>query len=243
MVRGFIKTGYSDIGRSALPLFAALLLLVSPTHAMDKESHQRITAVAKQYIAARNPWREMKNRIEVGQLDPRTQLTKCPIKPEAFLPPGSQIKRRTTIGIRCPGNKGWKIYLPVNIAAYARVMVAKHPILPGTRISEADISWSERDISTLSYGYLASLNGAGGYKAKRAISQGAVLSTLLVEADSIIEKGQRVELINQQGPVSVSMTGIALESAAMGQRVLVKNLSSGKQLEGIVESNHKVSFN
>ncbi|MBD2858410.1 flagellar basal body P-ring formation protein FlgA [Spongiibacter sp. KMU-158] len=227
-------------------LFTLLALPVSSTSlAADgsKESHARIAEVARQYIAARNPWRDMKNRIEVGQLDPRSQLAKCPIKPEAFLPPGSRIKRRTTVGIRCPGNNGWKIYLPVNIAAYARVMVAKHPIPPGTRISESDISWSERDIATLSYGYLNNLDGAGGYKAKRAISQGAVISTNMVEADSIIAKGQRVELISQHGTVSVSMMGIALQDAALGQRVLVKNLSSGKQLEGIVESNQRVIFN
>ncbi len=210
--------------------------------AFEKEDHQRIAQVAKAFIAARNPWKDMKYRIEVDGLDPRTQLAKCPITPEAFLPPGARIKQRTTVGVRCPGERPWKIYLPVNIAAYAKVMVAKHPIGPGMSINDSDITWSERNISTLSYGYLRTLDDAGGYRARRAIAQGAVLTPAVVEADNVIQKGQRVELINLTGPIAVSMVGVAQESAALGALIRVKNLSSGKELQGVVQSSGKVVF-
>ena len=119
-------------------------------------------------------------------------------------------------------------------------MVSRHPIAPGRPISAADISWSKRDIATLGYGYLRSLEGAGGYRARYSIAQGAVITPNMVEADSVIQKGQQVHLSSLAGSVKVSMAGIALQNGALGGRIRVKNLSSGKQLEGIVESDHSV---
>jgi flagella basal body P-ring formation protein FlgA len=65
----------------------------------------------------------------------------------------------------------------------------------------------------------------------------------MVEASSIISKGQRVQLNSSTGPVAVSMAGIALQNGALGSRILVKNLNSGKQLEGVVESENIVLLN
>ncbi len=57
-----------------------------------------------------------------------------------------------------------------------------------------------------------------------------------------MQKGQRVQLSSQIQGIAVGMAGIALESGALGARIRVKNLSSGKQLEGIVDSDHSVSI-
>ncbi|MGJ8687038.1 MAG: flagellar basal body P-ring formation chaperone FlgA, partial [Spongiibacteraceae bacterium] len=158
---------------------------------------------------------------------------------QAFLPPGAKIKRRTTVGVRCKAGKPWKIYLPVTVSAYAKVMVAKHAIAPNSTIRKPDISWVKRDISSLGYGYLSSIS-ENGYKSRRSIAQGAVLTPNMVTAASIITKGQRINLRSKNGAVQVSMQGQALENAALGERIRVKNLSSGKQIEGIVKSPHEV---
>ncbi len=227
-----------------LLLSTALSLFSSAGSAAPSESHSRIAATAKAYIAARHPWRQLSTKITVQKLDPRTQLSSCPGKLEAFLSNGAKIKRRTTVGVRCTaGAKPWKIYLPVTVEAYAKVMVARHPIAPGTEISANDISWSKRDITSLGYGYLRSLGDKGGYQSRQSIAQGAVLTPNMVTASSIISKGQRVQLNSNDGPVSVSMMGIALQNGALGKRILVKNLNSGKQLEGVVASDNTVLLN
>jgi flagella basal body P-ring formation protein FlgA len=228
----------------ALLLIGMLLTTASqPLIASATESHTRIADTARAYIAERHPWQQMTTKITVQSLDPRTKLRQCPIKLEAFLSAGAKVKRRTTVGIRCNGNKPWKIYLPVTVEAFAKVMVARHPIAPNTEISERDISWSQRDISALGYGYLRSLGNGGGYRSRRSIAQGAVLTPNMVEASSIVSKGQRVQLNSKAGAVNVSMMGIAMESGALGARILVKNLNSGKSLEGVVESENVVRLN
>jgi flagella basal body P-ring formation protein FlgA len=228
----------------SLALISALLTtLTQPLMASVKESHIRIADTARAYIASRHPWQQMTTKITVQSLDPRTKLTQCPIKLEAFLSAGAKIKRRTTVGVRCNGTKPWKIYLPVTVEAFAKVMVARHPIGPNTEINERDISWTQRDISALGYGYLQSLGDRGGYRTRRSIAQGAVLTPNMVAASSIIAKGQRVQLNSNTGPVSVSMMGIAMESGALGARILVKNLNSGKRLEGVVKSENVILLN
>lgn len=223
---------------------AALLLCLSPGSLAKveeaQESHQRIASVAKAYVASRHPWRQLQTEVTADRLDPRTRLNECPVQPEAFLPPGASIKRRSTVGVRCPAGRPWKIYVPVTVSAYAKVMVSRHPIAPGQSISDADVSWSKRDITTLGYGYLASLEGAGGYRSRHSIAQGAVITPNMVEAASLIQKGQRVQLNSQLQGISVGMAGVALQSGALGARIRVKNLSSGKQLEGIVDTDHSV---
>ena len=228
----------------ALLLAASMLGLVSPSLVAEgMENHARIAETARAYIASRHPWQQMKTKITVQSLDPRTKLARCPVKLDAFLSAGAKIKRRTTVGVRCASAKPWKIYLPVTVEAFARVMVARHPIAPTTEISERDISWSQREFSALGYGYLQSLGDRGAYRSRRSIAQGAVLTPNMVEASSIISKGQRVRLSSSTGPVAVSMAGIALQNGALGSRILVKNLNSGKQLEGVVESENSVLLN
>ncbi|MDX1505714.1 MAG: flagellar basal body P-ring formation chaperone FlgA [Spongiibacter sp.] len=219
------------------------LVLSSTGYTAEIESAARITATAKAYISARHPWQNQKHRVAVGKLDPRTKLPKCAAELRAFLPPGAQIQRRTTVGVRCSAGKPWKIYLPVTVSAYANVMVAKHPIAPGRDITAADVSWVERDVSTLSYGYVRSLKQAGGFRSRRSIAQGAVLTPNMLEASSVISKGQRVELSSSGSAIQVTMMGIALEDGALGSRIKVKNLSSGKHLEGTVASDNRVRLN
>ncbi len=219
----------------------ALLSSVCPSALADAgvESAQRISATASQFIAKRHPWQNENTRITVGELDPRTRLAKCSQRLRAFLPPGASIRRRTTVGVRCEGVKAWKVYLPVTIAAFTKVMVSKHPIAAGQRLTEADITWTERDVSSLSYGYQKGL-GSEGMLSRRSIPQGAVITANMLEAPAMIKKGQELKLISHSTAINVSMKGRALQDAAKGARIRVENISSGKQLEGIVISGNTV---
>ena len=226
----------------AVLMLCTALLIGPPVSASTSgiESAQRISDTARQYIAKRHPWQSQTTRVSVGKLDPRTRLPRCSQALEAFLPPGAQIRRRTTVGVRCSGQQPWKIYLPVTVAAYAKVMVSKRPIAPGETVTPADVSWVEREVSTLSYGYLRSLQQPGGMRSRRSIAQGAVITANMLEAGTLINKGQQVTLRSDSGAISVSMRGLALEDGAVGSLIKVRNLSSGKQLEGRVENANTV---
>lgn len=220
--------------------FAALLLCPSVALTDALQSESSIRSAAKSYIAARHPWKHLDHEMVVGTLDSRSRLPRCNSSLEAFTPPRAPIRQRTTVGVRCTDRQGWTVYLPVTVNAYAYALVAARPIANGTVLDENSVRTVKRNISALGYGYIESLAADGGYRASRSITAGAVITPNMVESAVMIKRGQKVTLVTRFGAVGVSMAGEATSDASLGKRISVKNLRSGKLVEGTVRSSELV---
>lgn len=218
----------------------AVLGITTPALAGALQSESSIRSAAEVFIAKRHPWRNTEHTIEVGRLDSRSRLARCGSAIEAFMPPRAQIRQRTTVGIRCGDQGGWTVYLPVTVNAFARALVATQPLPPGTVLQPAHVQTVKRNVSALGYGYLASLDADGGYRVTRSVSQGAVITPQMVESAVMIRRGQTVKIIARTGSVGVSMSGVAASEASLGGRISVKNVKSGRLVEGIVRSSETV---
>ncbi|MFT5575375.1 MAG: flagella basal body P-ring formation protein FlgA [Bermanella sp.] len=230
--------------KAAFGVCGLLGLLVggSPTYSSELQSQASIRNTAKRFIEERHPWQNMESRINVAKLDSRSRLPKCRSALQAFLPSGIRVSHRTTVGIQCPDSKGWKVYLPVTVSAVALVLVATRPLAPNTELTRADVQRVKRDVASLGYGYVSSIEGDGGYRTKRSIAQGAVITPVMVEAAVMIRRGQKVTLISSTGPVAVSMAGVAGDDGSLGSRIKVRNVNSGRIVEGIVRSAETVEI-
>ncbi|MBB3046387.1 flagella basal body P-ring formation protein FlgA [Litorivivens lipolytica] len=238
-------TGDRKPQRSAHRVLACLLatLVTSPLAlASNLQSESSIRRAAERFIADRNPWRDHEHRIEAGRLDSRSRLPRCAGAVKAFLPSRAQIKRRTTVGVRCEQGASWTVYLPVNITAYAKALVAIRPLPAGTVLGPNDVKSVKREVSAMGYGYISSLNQHGGYRVSRAIAQGAVISPNMVESAVMIKRGQSVRILARSGAVGVTMSGVATSKASLGERITVKNVNSGRVVEGIVRSGETVEI-
>jgi flagella basal body P-ring formation protein FlgA len=60
--------------------------------------------------------------------------------------------------------------------------------------------------------------------------------------DWLVYKNQKVVIEHNIGEIYVKMNGIALSNGAKGERILVKNISSNKTVEGFVKSEKKISI-
>ena len=60
--------------------------------------------------------------------------------------------------------------------------------------------------------------------------------------DWLVHKNQRIIIENNIGEIYVAMEGIALSNGAKGDRILAKNISSNKTVEGFVKSEKKISI-
>ncbi len=239
LTRNWQRTPHS-LWRLALRL--VLLWLLSANSHAALQDHAAVREAARQFVATQHPWQEMETKISVGALDSRSRLRRCQNPLQAFLPPGSRVTRRSTIGVRCSDRPGWKLYLPVTVTAYATVLVARRPLPPGVPLNEGDVRRDRRDVASLGYGYISSLSEAGGYRTRRAIAQGAVITPTVVEAAVLIRRGQKVRLQSHNSAVNVSMAGEALVDGALGKRIRIRNLSSGKVVEGVVRSSEVVEI-
>ena len=81
-----------------------------------------------------------------------------------------------------------------------------------------------------------------GKKLKRSLKKGSILKEKHLIQDWLVHKNQKIEIENQVGSIKVTMQGLALSNGLKGDRILVKNLSSKKTIEGFVKSEKKISI-
>ena len=248
---GLIVDGKLTItGRSRRESVIVTLLLVlgslyNPSVlAMDPEwqATADIEAVAVEFLEKRIGKSAKRTSVEAAKLDPRHHLAYCPDAMQAFLRRGTEIKARTIVGVRCTGNKPWKVYLSVNVFVTAPVLVAKTTLPKGHVITAQDLMVQERDVSRLVRGYVSDLQQAIGQRLKSQLIAGKILQPALLAANITIRRGQTVTLTAANGSFNISVTGTALTDGSLQQRIQVRNLSSGRVIEGIVRSREHVEI-
>ena len=68
------------------------------------------------------------------------------------------------------------------------------------------------------------------------------MKAIHLNPDWLVYKNQRIIIENNIGEIYVAMEGISLSNGAKGDRILAKNISSNKTVEGFVKSEKKISI-
>ncbi len=175
-------------------------------------------------------------RIEVPPLDRRLRLARCAEAVEAFLPAGRRPVGATSVGLRCRRPKAWTLYVPARVQLSGPVLVASRPLPRGKRISREDFQVEQRDISRLGGDYLTRAEHLLGQVLTRPIAPGRPFRAQFLRPPSLVERGERVTLVARGGGLEVRVQGEALEDAALGESVRVRNLRSKRVVEGRVRA-------
>lgn len=223
------------------PFAAALLAvgLAAPSLAAEPAIHppEDILASAETYLStvAAN---QQSGRIEVqlGHLDPRLRLPRCSEALQTFQPSGARLGGSTSVGVRCPSASGWTIYVPAKVDIFKKALVTTRALAKGAQLQPTDVRITETEVSKLGHGHLQSMDEVQGLVTRRPLPAGTVLNPNQVISPDLIRRGNRVTLVNSDGPIQVEMLGEAVSDGARGERVRVRALNSGKIIEGWVES-------
>lgn len=199
-----------------------------------------IVSAAEGYLEARLAGHASGLVTRAGQLDPRLGLPRCDRALEGFLPAGGRIGRRTVVGVRCPGSRPWKVYVPVDVQEPRTVLVVRRSLPRGHVLTAADLGPEERDVSRLARGYLADATNAIGRRLDRRVLAGDVLEPSMLEEELLVQRGQSVTLVVESDALSVRMAGLALADGTRGERIRVRNLASDRVVEGVVRSAEQV---
>lgn len=171
-----------------------------------------------------------------GHLDQRLKLSRCTKPLEPFVRPGSRLSGRIVVGVRCTGAKPWKVYLPVHVGVFQDVIVASRPLPRGHLLQAGDFELASRDVSGITGEYLSSADDALGRRLTRSVTRGLVLATPLLQDQALISRGQTVTLNAGDGAINIRMAGIAVSDGRKNQLIQVRNVTSGKIVEGRVRS-------
>ena len=221
-------------------LYGCLLTLpvtASPVVADAIQSHESIQTSAETFIAEKVL--SSHGRLptaRAGNLDSRLRLKECDQPLQAFQPAGGRSLGNTTVGVRCPGTQPWTLYVPVKVSIHDMIVVAVRPLSRGAIVQNEDVKLLEKDLAQIRSGYYKDLSEVIGKQVIRTVSMGAAVTVPMVKPQMQIKRGQQISLIAESHGLKVRMTGEALADGASGERIQVRNLSSKKVVEGVVQS-------
>jgi len=206
------------------------------TAAASRTPIESISEAARQFAEQNGLKSAGRRTIVVSPLDARLRFAPCPVALATTAAAGVRSTLRMTVEVRCPTPGGWRLFVPVRIEAFDDAVVAARALPRGHVIAAGDISVVESDVSGLPAGYARDVDTLIGRRLSRPVNAGSVLGTSTMVLDPAVRRGQTVTLLAQARGVSIRAQGVALTPGGVDERVKIKNLSSGREVEGIVRS-------
>lgn len=232
---------WRTIAAAPLAVFAGSIALASAS----TEPYQSLDSIVT--TAANASEERAKNEgyenvsVEVRPLDARLRLRQCQEPLSTFAPQAGQILGSVSMGVRCSDAKPWTIYVRTQVTAAQNVPVLTKSLPRNAVITAADIKLVQRPLQSAGNGLVYDPSQIIGKELKRQLDAGSAIRISQLRAPKAIKRGQQVTLITGLSGLEVRNQGLALRDAVAGERVAVKNLSSGKQIEGIARSDGTVS--
>jgi len=172
--------------------------------------------------------------IQVSPLDPRLRMPLCSQQLDASLESPSQPVGRVTVRVRCDGGAPWTLFVPATVRLFRDVVVVTRPLKRDNVIGEGDVALRERDVGTLTQGFLNDLDQAVGMKMVRSTVIDQVLTPQHLEQAELVRKGDHVVITAHSGSLSVRMPGEALAKGGQGEQIRVRNLNSKRVVKARV---------
>ncbi len=219
---------------------AMLLALCCSVHAHDSRSAdwqplEGVVSAAE--TALERAFSEADGRnleIVVNPPDPRLRLPRCDTELAVDVPGRSRESARPVVQVRCPGSQRWQLYVSARVSLERPVLVASRALARGQVLTEADVEVQHRRIRRMGERHLTDARSVLGQELRRSIDAGEALRTSYVRPHEVISRGDRVTIRAGSGAIVVSTEGKALRDGAVGSRIGVENLASGKRIEGEV---------
>ena len=218
----------------ALALISASAFAQAP---VQIQSLDAVRSAAQSYVKKQVPEREPGTvQVNVGNLDSRLRLAECAEPLKVALPTGATFRARMTVAVSCASPAAWTVYVPISIETQSSVLVLRHAVGRGARVTAQDVEVQSRVVAGAGDDYLTDIAELDGRTLKRPLGAGAALTAEVMAADSIVKRGQEVTLLAAAGGMEVRARGVAMNDAPVSGRIKAQNLSSGRIVEGVVET-------
>lgn len=207
--------------------------------AAPQQDHAALIATVDTFVRQQTAGLPGKVAFNVNEIDRRIALRPCN-KIEAFLPAGSLLIGRVSIGVRCSEANGWSIFIPVQIKITRELLISAKPLTTGQIVHEEDLARQTTE-TTQNIG-LTDARQAIGKVLRYSIAAGYILREDMLRAPFSVKQGQSVRLSIQGGGFSLSSAGVAMNNASEGETVQIRT-SSGRVVSGIAGAEGVVHIN
>lgn len=220
-------------------LFTCLLILpavgaMAQSAPAAKQDPHAVRLVVEHFLRTQTAGLPGEVRISSQALDPRSNLPAC-AAPEPFLPTGSRVWGRTTVGVRCHVPVNWTVYISATVNVIGEYVTTAAPLAQGQLINATDLTRAKGDLTLLPPGIITDPAQAIGRAVTLSMAAGMPLRQDALREQQAVQQGQTVRLMTSGQGFRVSSEGKALNNAADGQ-VIQARTANGQIISGIARA-------
>lgn len=220
------------ISKHLLILIPTLGLSAPASAEPTVQPHETIYTAVNEYIAQHAPSADYE--ASLTPLDSQLKLSQCPEPLEIFTSNDLIKAGRNSIGVRCNATNRWSIFISAMIKTFQSVLVLTQPLQRGDNIIRQHLSLEKRDVSSLRGDFITQVEQIENKQAVRPIPAGAILSLRNIAEPKLIKRGDKITISSVQPDFAIRMNGMALMDGTRGQRIRIKNQSSGRVISATV---------
>ncbi len=123
-----------------------------------------------------------------------------------------------------------------------KLVILQNNLKKGEVIQLQDLKYTNKN-DIIGNGYFINFENLIGRKLKQNLSRGQVIKSRHLEENFLVEEGQSILIFSDLNGIKVKMAGNALQNGHFNELIRVKNLSSGKIVEGRIVDEKKIFIN
>lgn len=171
--------------------------------------------------------------VKAGTIDERLPLTRCEDALTISLPARMEIRRNTTVYLKCEGEKSWDLYLPVRVSIQKPYVTVTVPVAKGDILSEPMLTLAYQDQTLIRGDYLTDPTALIGVRSKRELKPGQPIRLTQV---CVVCKGDQVTLSAENSSMQIKTMARALQDGNFGDMIRLVNTRSGRTVQGQVSA-------
>jgi flagella basal body P-ring formation protein FlgA len=129
----------------------------------------------------------------------------------------------------------------LRVRKYADVLVTVDRLAREDLITSENVRLERMEVTSLQERPLNTLEEVDGFRMKRNLSKGKILTSGAVEPIPDIDVGEEVTIVYNDGLCTITAPGRSMQSGSRGDRIRVRNNSSGKVIMANVVEHGSVS--
>ncbi len=171
--------------------------------------------------------------VTAGTIDERLPLNHCEEGLTISLPAKMEIRRNTTVYLKCEGDKPWDLYLPVRVSIQKPYVTVAVPVAKGDILSESMLTLAYQDQTLIRGDYLTDPAALIGVRSKRELKPGQPIRLTQV---CVVCKGDQVTLSAENSSMQIKTMARALQDGSFGDMIRLVNIRSGRAVQGQVSA-------
>ncbi len=171
--------------------------------------------------------------VKAGTIDERLPLTRCEDALTISLPARMEIRRNTTVYLKCEGDKSWDLYLPVRVSIQKPYVTVAVPVAKGDILIEPMLTLAYQDQTLIRGDYLTDPTALIGVRSKRELKPGQPIRLTQV---CVVCKGDQVTLSAENSSMQIKTMARALQDGSFGDMIRLVNTRSGRTVQGQVSA-------